>query len=82
MTNQLMTNQPKTAKEIYDLLSKSELIQIVKDYDLFEEQGFIGDCLLRTSVTELHPTGTSFHLIAVGLVMHAQRKLLKVCGIL
>lgn len=33
--------------EFIDKISDSEFEQIFKDYDLFEKQGFIGECVLR-----------------------------------
>lgn len=68
-----------TVKKIVGGMSDEELVQLVKDYDEFEEKCCIGDCLLRQKVYQLCATDTvlvHFHLLATGLTLHAQRELL------
>ena len=67
-----------TTKEIVDDLTYVELIQIIKDYDLLEQNCSIGSCLLRQKVNEMcnDKDVVYFHLLAVGLVHQAQRRLL------
>lgn len=59
-------------------MSYEELVQLVKDYDEFEEKCYIGDCLLCQKVNEMcnDKDNVYFHLLAVGLVNQAQRELL------
>jgi hypothetical protein len=67
-----------TVKKIVGGMSDEELVQLVKDYDKFEEKCCIGDCLLRQKVNEMcnDKDIVYFHLLATGLTLHAQRELL------
>lgn len=72
-----MTASTKNVNEIVSVLSDEELVQLVKEYDYLEMYCYIGECFLRDKVEELcADQSMSFHLIATGLVLKAQRELL------
>ena len=72
-----MTASTKNVNEIVSVLSDEELVQLVKEYDYLEMYCYIGECFLRDKVEELcADQPMSFHLIATGLVLKAQRELL------
>lgn len=67
-------NKPISWKEFLSTLSEDDLVQIIRDYELFCDQGTIGDCLLRTKANEWEANvdfWTNVVLIMRDLAFHA-----------
>lgn len=65
-------------KQLIQSMSTLELEQIVRDWDELEEKGYIGDCLLRTKVSEMdNYISTGFWIGAVSYSLICMRELLR-----